>query len=72
MDRALDGIVVEIDAAIFEESDESVPPQKRVADRFAQAALGADLPAACFEEPVEVVDNRAAALVTNAETVFPR
>jgi len=63
-DGALDGIVVEIDTAIIEEVDETVPAWERVADRLAEAALGADLSATGFEEPVQVVDDRTAALVT--------
>ena len=45
-DRALDSVVVEIDATIVEEPDETVPAWKSVADRLAETALGADLPAA--------------------------
>ena len=51
-DGALDGVVVEVDAAIVEEAGQAVPARKRVADRLAETALGADLPAACFKEPV--------------------
>jgi hypothetical protein len=65
-DGALDSVVVEIDATIVEEADQAVPAWERVADRLAEAALGADLPAACFEEPVQVVDDRPAALITDA------
>ena len=63
-DGALDGVVVEIDAAIVEKADQAVPAGQRLADRLAETALGADLPPAGFEEVVQVVDDRTAALVT--------
>lgn len=62
--------VVEIFAAIVKEPGEAVPARRRVADRIVQTALGADLPASCFEEPLEVVDNGAAALVADAATLI--
>lgn len=62
-DCALDGVVVEIDATIVEEPDETIPAWKSVPDRLAKAALGADLPFTHFGEPVEVIDDRPAALV---------
>lgn len=71
-DGALDGVVVEIDAAIVEEVDEAVPARERVADRLADTAFGLDLSAACFEEPIEIVDDRTAALVAGAATLVSR
>jgi len=71
-DGALDGVVVVIDAAIVEEADEAVPARERVADRLAETAFGTDLSAACFEEPVEIVDDRTAALVAGAVTLVSR
>lgn len=71
-DGALDCVVVEIDATIVEEACQATPSFEGVADRFAELGLGADLPAACFEEPVEVVDDRTAALVTGVAALFSR
>ena len=71
-DGALDGVVVEIDAAIVEEVDEAVPACERVSDRLAETAFGLDLSAACFEEPIEIVDDRTAALVAGAATLVSR
>ena len=48
-DGALDGVVVEIDAAIVQEAYKAVPARERVADRLAETAFGTDLSAACFE-----------------------
>lgn len=68
--RALDGVVVEIDPAIVEEADKTVSARERVADRLAETALGTDLPTACFKEPVELVDDRTAALVARIAALF--
>jgi hypothetical protein len=57
-DGAFDGVVAEIDSAIVEKADQTVPAGQRVADRLPEGAIGADLPAACFKEPVEVIDDR--------------
>lgn len=60
---APEGVVVAIDATIVEEPGETVPAWKSVAYRLAKAALGANPPFARFDEPVEVIDDRPAALV---------
>jgi hypothetical protein len=69
-DSPLDGVVVEVNTTIIEEADETVPAWERVADRLAQTALGADLPPAGFKEPIEVVDDRTAALVTRVAALI--
>lgn len=65
----LDDVVVEIDGTSGQQTDEAVPARERVADRLFETALGADRPTACFEEPVRVINDRAAALVTHAATL---
>jgi hypothetical protein len=36
MDRAFDGIVVELDAAIVDEARQALPTRERIADRFGE------------------------------------
>lgn len=68
-DRTFDGVVAGIDPAIGEEGSETVPAGERLADRLAKTALGACLPVALFEEPIEVVDDLTAALVADPATL---
>lgn len=48
-DRSLEGVCVELDAAIVEEMGEPVPAAKSVADCLGQLAFGADLSEPCFQ-----------------------
>jgi hypothetical protein len=51
-DGAFDDVVVEINATIVEEARQPNPAIEGVSDCFAELGLGADLAAACFEEPL--------------------
>jgi len=42
-DRAFDGVAVELDEAVVEETDEAIPAGKRLADRVGEHALAAGL-----------------------------
>lgn len=65
-------LAVESERAIIEEAEQPPRAREHVADRPAQKALGADLPTACFEVLMRVVDDRPAALITDAATLVNR
>lgn len=58
------GVVIEIYTAIIEEARPAIPALEGVADRLADFGLCAELGAASFAEPVQVVYDR-------ATTAFP-
>lgn len=56
-DRPLDGIGVELNAPIVEEYGEPVPAGERIAYRFGQLALGADLADPGLEKMTQIIDD---------------
>lgn len=69
-DRELDGVAVEVDAAIGEESRETIPAGQRVADRFAKLAFSAYLAVVGFEILAKVIDYGVAALSANLSSLL--
>src|SRR5215210_3379669 len=71
-DGSLDGVAVEIDAAVVDEVAEAVPSKERVADRLAELALGADLAKPALKILVQLVDDGPATLTTSNAPLFRR
>jgi len=69
-DRALDGIVVEIDTTIIQEQPEPVPTGERVADRLAKLTFGADLTVAGIKIKAQIVDDHLATIAAGGASVF--
>lgn len=62
-DVPLDGVFVEIDAAVIVEARQPIEAPEPVADSLTQTPLGIDVSAACLEELVQVIDDLAVALL---------
>lgn len=58
-DRPLDGVGVQLDAAIIQEQRQSGPAGQRVADGVGELALGADLTEPCLEVDVQIIEDDA-------------
>ena len=61
-DRALDGVVVDLDPAVVEEEGQAWPAGQRVADGFGQLGLLADGVELGAEPGLQVLDDRTALL----------
>ncbi len=69
-DRPLNGVGIELDAAIVEEDSEPVPADERVAYRFGQLALGTHLAEPGFQIVVQLIDDDAGVLVADCATMI--
>jgi hypothetical protein len=67
-DGTLDGVVVELDAAVVEEAGQTLPARQRIADRFGEFALLADQPEFCAQPWLQCVDQRTALLLPHNPT----
>ena len=62
-DRALDGIVVELDAAIVDEARQAFPTRERIADGLGELALLTDQAEFCAQPLLECIGERLAFLL---------
>ena len=62
-DRTLDGVGVDLDAAVVEEPAEPVPAIQGIADRLGELALAAGAGEAGLQEPAQARDQGSAALL---------
>ncbi len=62
-DRPLDGVGVQLDAAIIQEQRQSGPAGQGVADGVSELALGADLVKPRFQLMAQIIDDDTGALV---------
>src|SRR5258708_30437117 len=67
-DGALDGVVVEFDAAIVDEARQAFPARQGVTDGLGELALLADQPEFCTQPRLKGIDSRPALLLANAAT----
>jgi hypothetical protein len=63
-DRALDGVAVDIEAAVTQEALESLAPALGIADRFGKSRLAGDTGQFLFPEWPEVGDDRGGSFLT--------
>jgi hypothetical protein len=68
-DRAFNGVVVELDAAVIEEARQAFPARQGVADGLGQFALLADQAKLGAEPGLERVNQRAASLLSGGATL---
>ena len=68
----LDGVAVEIDPSVAQEPRQAIPASKRIADRLAEFAFGADLTEASLEILMELFDDWSAALVADGAALLGR
>lgn len=68
-DRPLNGVGIELDAAIVEEDAEPAPAAERVAYRVGQLALGTDLAEPGFQIVVQIIDDDAGVLVADGSAM---
>jgi len=69
-DRALDGVVVEVDTSIGEEQCEPIPTGKRIADCLADLAFGADRAVAGIEIHAPIIADHSVAFVAESAPLF--
>src|SRR6476659_9767069 len=63
-DRALDGVAVDIEAAVTQEALETLAPDLGIADRFGKSRLAGDTGQFLFPEWPEVGDDRGGSFLT--------
>src|SRR4051794_26523361 len=69
-DRPLDGVGVQLEPAVLEEQDQTLPVAQRVADRLGQAGLARD-PLQLGREPaVQGIHDRLAALLPDRASLL--
>src|SRR4051795_11528269 len=69
-DRPLDGVGVQLEPAVLEEQDQTLPVAQRVADRLGQGRLARDPPQLGGEPAVEGLHDRLAALLPGRAPVL--
>ena len=67
-DRAFDGVVVELDAAIVDEARQAFPARQGVADGFGEFALLTDKTEFCPQPGFESIDERSTFLLPDGAT----
>src|SRR2546430_4913891 len=68
-DGALDGVVVEFDAAIVDEARQAFPARQGVTDGLGELALLADQAEFCTQPRLKGIDSRPAFLLANGATL---
>lgn len=68
-DKSLDGVVVELDAAVVDEARQPLPARQRVSDSFCELGLLTDQSEPGAEPGFELVDHRSALLLADGATL---